>query len=387
MHTRLFDRMCCPRCRMGLKIQPFAAETPEPFSAVSQAIGEQTLVQQGPETIVRTGVLLCDACHVWYPVYAYVPVMLQFETAFHRQFAQEFKTELQALPGYRLPNGTPEPGEPAIQETFTDQWLMVQESELSFNYTQADLQALNREVWLKWLPTATSPVQMVLDVGCGLGREAMALQTVTQAEIFAVDLNFGLLQGARQFRSHRGIHFVIASLFHLPFPGTTFDLVYSQGVVHHTFSTRVALEAIASQVRPGGYLFIWVYGRDDDQVKDPGLKGYLTYKFEALMRPLVSHLPRPLRDLMIGLLTLICHPILKSYGRNRPQWLPRNTNHALRDWLTPRYAHKHSYNEILEWFEALGFQIIDVQSPWAYRRLFQRPLWGVGVTGKKRLQN
>jgi hypothetical protein len=36
-----------------------------------------------------------------------------------------------------------------------------------------------------------------------------------------------------------------------------------------------------------------------------------------------------------------------------------------------------------KWLENLGFAVIDVQSPAAYRSLFQKQLWGVGVTGKR----
>ena len=64
-------------------------------------------------------------------------------------------------------------------------------------------------------------------------------------------------------------------------------------------------------------------------------------------------------------------------------WSPENTEHALRDWLSPRYAHRHGFNEVMGWFESHGFEIEDIQSPTAYQRLFEDPLWGVGMTGKR----
>jgi hypothetical protein len=76
------------------------------------------------------------------------------------------------------------------------------------------------------------------------------------------------------------------------------------------------------------------------------------------------------------------HPLIKSRVRHKANWKLGNTEHDLRDWLSPRYARRHSYNEVIEWFENLGFAITDIQSPAAYRQLFQKQLWGVGLTGR-----
>ena len=36
-----------------------------------------------------------------------------------------------------------------------------------------------------------------------------------------------------------------------------------------------------------------------------------------------------------------------------------------------------------EWMENLGFRIVDVQSASAFRKMFNKQLFGVGLTGKK----
>ena len=86
---------------------------------------------------------------------------------------------------------------------------------------------------------------------------------------------------------------------------------------------------------------------------------------------------------MFGVLTLLLHPLVRMRIRHKGKWKLENTNHGLRDLLSHRYAHRHSYNEVMEWFESLGFQIVDIQSPQAYRQLFGKRLWGVGLTGRK----
>ena len=326
---------------------------------------------------------------MWYPVFSYVPVMLVFETSFHRWFAERYGEQISRLAGYKMPNRPPQPGEKSIQDTFTDQWDEVQEDELSFTYSEEELVELNREVWLKWLRgSRQEEVKSILDVGCGgLGREALVLQEVAggDAEVFGIDLSFGLLRSSEAYKLRPGIHFVVASLFNLPFRPSSFDLVYSEGVIMMSFSTAEAFRSIASYVRKGGYLFVWVYGLDDHLIRR-GAKGVLTrinYTAEGVLRPLISRSPKELRDAFFGVASTALHPLTLMRVRHKGRWKLKNTNHLLRDLLSHRYAHRHSYNEVLEWFDDLGFKIIDVQLPGAYRRLFNRQFWGVGMTGKK----
>jgi len=187
LNTKILDRLCCPICKGELELRPFA----EPASDDDEGPD-----QGSAERLVEDGVLLCPGCRVWYPVFSYVPVMLVFETSFHRWFAERYGEQISRLAGYKMPNRPPQLGERSVQETFTDEWDEVQEDELSFLYTEEDLVELNGEVWLKWLRgSRQEEVKSILDVGCGLGRESLVLQEVANdAEAFGIDLNFGLLQ-------------------------------------------------------------------------------------------------------------------------------------------------------------------------------------------------
>ena len=387
MNISFLSSLCCPICKSDLALHVIAAEPLPP-----EHLETPTLPPPSGETgvkadLIREGLLLCTACRNWYPISSYVPVLLTFATAFHVAFRERHASAFAALSGYSSPTGHARPGERSVQSTFTDEWDGMEQDPLSFTYSREDLLALNERVWLKGVREAQGPIRRVLNVGCGLGRESVAVsEAVGGAEMVAVDLNFALLHSGALFKGNRSLHLVIASLFQLPFRAGSFDLVYSQGVIHHTYSTRDAFTAIAQFVRPNGYLFVWVYGLDDHLVR-AGLTGFVSramYATEKLIRPVVSALPKRARDFVFLGLSIAAHPLIKTRVRHKEVWRLRNTDHDLRDWLSPRFAHRHSYNEVLEWFYDLGFKILDVQSPGEYRRLFHRRLWGVGVSGQRR---
>ena len=387
MNVRILDKLCCPLCLGELTLYSFMKESIKYSQHPSTMLeGEEGYANEANEITIKDGVLLCQQCKIWYPIYSYVPIMLVFETRLHKRFAQDYAECFEQISEYSMPNRMPEHGERSIQETFTDEWKSVQNNELSFLYSIEDLKLLHRNVLLKWVEYSQEKIENVLDIGCGIGHESVSLQGVTNnAEIFAIDLNFSLLNGGEIYKTRPLFHLIIASLFHLPFKPFSFDLVYSQGVIHHTFSTEKAFKSIASYVRDGGYLTIWIYGTGDHLARttDLGILVLVEYMAERLLRPLISRSPKIIRDIFFSILARVCHPVIKKMVRHNEKWQIENTMHSLRDWLSHQYAHRHSYNEVFEWFENLGFRIAGVQSPSAYRQLFQKRAWGIGVTGKK----
>lgn len=372
MKESLSSVLRCPACAETLSLQTFVTEPPAGSAHPS----------------VREGVLLCLRCKTWYPITSYVPVMLVFPISLHDRFSRAFRERLLALGEYSPPRGHPEPGERSVQATFTEEWDTVQGDELSFTYTKEQLKDLHRTVFLDPLAVPRNGERTVLNVGVGLGNETKALQEVTDSHIFAVDLNLALLSSAGRYEADPNIHFVVASLFHLPFPPSSFDLVYSHGVIHHTYSTRAAFKSLAAQVRRNGYLSVWVYGLEDHLVRH-GILGLLSRAqrlIELPLRPVISRSPAMVRTVFFAAAGVLLHPLYKMRQVNKGQWKVRNTIHGLRDWLSPRYAHRHGWNEVLEWFEDSGLKIVAPHSPHAYRKLMGKRLWGVGVLGQKFLE-
>ena len=62
-----------------------------------------------------------------------------------------------------------------------------------------------------------------------------------------------------------------------------FDIAFSIGVIHHLAEPEAALRQLARAVKPGGYVLIWVYGREN--------MSWLTRYFDPIRRWLLSRLP------------------------------------------------------------------------------------------------
>jgi SAM-dependent methyltransferase/uncharacterized protein YbaR (Trm112 family) len=383
-------RLRCPMCSGVLQLDAFKQRVVEPLAAeltAQQAARCRTDEEFRTQlsTRIEEGVLTCGACRVWYPLVNFIPLMLIFKTPLHEHFARTHAQRLASLQGFTMPHWSPKPGEQSIQQTFTEEWAVVEDNEFTFAYTPEELAKLQSEAWFN---SSKEPagVRAVLDVGCGgYAAEAEALRkNFPDAEVTAVDLNLHLLRNGHRFIDKPALHVVICSLFHLPFEQQTFDLVFSQGVLHHTYSTADALKSIASYNAARGFLFIWLYAIEDHQV-DKGMKGFRSrlryYVFMVGLRPLVSRAPKFVRQAVVytwGLYGYVRH---KLSGSKR-NWKLRNSVHAAYDYVTPRYAHVHSFNEVIEWFEGLGYDY-NLHSPSKYRRLFGRPIHGIGVLGRR----
>lgn len=348
----------------------------------------------GAET--RTGVLCNESWTYLYPVINGIPLMLVFRTPLSEGFVRDHEARLKSLrerhPGLatcNLPNQSPERGEKDVQKTFTEEWDSVKDSEFTFRYSEEQNATLQRHVWLRDMDDSeVAAVGSILDIGCGgFAAEARALSNLNPGvEVIGIDLNLSLVRNGGVIETYERVSAVVCSLFRLPFADDEcFDLVFSQGVLHHTYSTENAIRAVESQVRRGGYLFIWLYAVEDP-LRGKGLRKLRSFvSYLVLMRtlrPILSRSPVLVRKFFVYLIAFYNHFRFKYTKSRPPEWSFSNTIHGVYDMVTPRYAHDHSFNEMIEFVETLGFAVTTV-SPLAYRKLMGWPVHGIGLLGRK----
>ena len=103
----------------------------------------------------------------------------------------------------------------------------------------------------------------LLEIGCGMGTDLLQFAR-GGARCTGIDLTPRSVEISR----HRfGLYdidatFMIADGEQLPFASETFDVVYSNGVLHHTPDTAGAIREVHRVLRPGGIAKVMLYHRN-----------------------------------------------------------------------------------------------------------------------------
>lgn len=102
----------------------------------------------------------------------------------------------------------------------------------------------------------------VLDVGCGTGRTMLVPKHYGTQCYVGLDQSEASLAFARQVSQEDGVRQFAplkASLYDMPFPNDSFDLVVSWGVLHCTPDPVRGLLEMKRVCKPGGYIAFMVY--------------------------------------------------------------------------------------------------------------------------------
>ncbi len=227
--------------------------------------------------------------------------------------------------------------------------------------------------------------RLVLDAGCGGGRYARLLGQ-HGARVLGVDLSAAVEKAATLCRDLPNVRIVQADLLNLPLADHRFDLVFSIGVLHHSPDPRRAFAQVASKVRPGGRLAVWLYR-----------KNTLPQEWiNSGLRAITSRLPaRWLEFASVGLGLLGGIPGLNRTANkvvnfsNHPDWTLRVCDNF--DWYAPRYQSHHTVEELTRWFMEEGFENVVELPPAKHGRFYD---WtyrhnliigsGVNVAGTRR---
>jgi len=191
-----------------------------------------------------------------------------------------------------------------------------------------------RGVFARLLDEQIPRPAIVLEAGCGTGQLSNFLGMNWGRTVIGADLCLNSLRLAISFRDRYSItnaQFVQMNLFRPPFPDEAFDVVISNGVLHHTSDPAGGFQSIARKLKPGGFMIIGLYNW-------------------------LGRLP-----------TLWRRAAIEAFGERWTALDPRLRGSRLNDgrwaaWFMDQYRHphesRHSMAEIDGWFRRSGIETL-----------------------------
>lgn len=220
-----------------------------------------------------------------------------------------------------------------------------------------------------------SGFERVLDVGCGGGLSSGTWLVSPgwngRAMWVGVDISTAVDVAQSRLGKIANTHFVQADALELPFANGTFDAVFSEGVLHHTPSTRSALLSAARVLAAGGEISFYVYRKKgaareftDDYVREQlrGLSDEDAWEvmrgFTRLAQALSAvdaevDVPAvPMLGIVAGKLPVqrfVYWNFAKLYWSDEMSF--EENVHVNFDWYRPVYAHRQTEADVRGWCE------------------------------------
>ena len=173
----------------------------------------------------------------------------------------------------------------------------------------------------------------VLEVGCGTGQLTNFLSIANRA-VLGIDVCLNSLRLAQGFKVAQALDratFAQMNLFRPALKAGFFDVVISNGVLHHTADCRGAFRTIGRLVKPGGHLIV-------------GLYSAYSRRLHAARRVVVR---------LTGVSSSWLDPHFGKIGAEgkRQAWFRDQYQHPHETW--------HTIDEVLTWMTEDGFDFVN----------------------------
>jgi SAM-dependent methyltransferase len=192
-----------------------------------------------------------------------------------------------------------------------------------------------RSLFAKLLDEQIPHGAKVLEAGCGTGQLSNFLGLTWGRRVFGTDISVNSLRLAQGFKQAHAIEqaaFYQMNLFKPIFAPESFEVVISNGVLHHTGDPLRGFMSIARLVKRGGYLVVGLYNS--------------LGRFSTDFRRWVFNLT--------GDRLKFLDPYLRRSDVG---------DRKKRAWFADQYQNphesKHNMGEVLQWFERAGLEYIN----------------------------
>ncbi len=235
--------------------------------------------------------------------------------------------------------------------------------------------------------------KVVLNAGCGCGRNEYFWGRFP-ARIVDLDISPAIDIARQNWGHDRRFSFVQADVLKIPYADAAFDVVWSEGVLHHTPSTVKALRSCVRVLKPGGVILFYVYKKKaplrefaDDHVRrkiaelspEEAWKALepltrLAQAFSQIQQTITIPEDVPLLGFKAGTYNVqrfLYYNVMKFYW-NDDFSFDENV-HLNFDWYYPKYCWRHTVAEVRGWLREHGLEEIELHEADS----------GIGVVARK----
>lgn len=213
--------------------------------------------------------------------------------------------------------------------------------------------------WTHPLPPSFYQGKVILDAGCGMGRNSFWCLQWGVKRLVACDHDERSTTAARQtLRAFPQAEVVTEDLENLPWENE-FDFIFSIGVIHHTRDPRRVMACLHRALQPNGEVLLWVYGRE-------GFETVLLF-LDPIRKYITSKLPLPLLHVLTYIVSVPLYIGLQVRQPKRPYFQQlrafafSHLHSILFDQLLPPIARYYTQQEAREL--ARDFQDVHVYRP------------------------
>lgn len=262
------------------------------------------------------------------------------------------------------------------QSTFGFKW----KKEDTFN---SDASLKRMKIWLLeryqtpqyWIDQLKVDTPVVLDAGCGAGMSGFEYwgSVSDKIQYVGIDISEAVHVAYKRALEKKGFEnslFMQQSIDNLPFQEPLFDIIFSEGVLHHTDNTQKTFSHLSQFLKPGGFFMFYIYRKKspireftDDFIREKlqplspeegweKLKSLTKLGIELGKLDLEIDVPEAVNVLgipsgKINLQRLFYWHIFKAFYD--PNLSFDEMHHINFDWYAPKNAHRHTVEEVQSW--------------------------------------
>lgn len=144
-----------------------------------------------------------------------------------------------------------------VAEGFGHEWSTFRQNDAELSSADRDAIFLSYFSIFPWNELPSNPTG--IDVGCGSGRWSMKVAPLV-GHLHLLDASEVALSVAREnLAEATNVSFHHASVGNIPLDDNSLDFAFSLGVLHHVPDTAAAICAIASKLKAGAPLLVYLY--------------------------------------------------------------------------------------------------------------------------------